>query len=119
MVTPPVVAACLSPAFAHQWLPAGLYCVVDLRGDVRAGVFAGAAAVAVDGVGGDPDLARDGAGAAELLEQEADLALEGLGRLAGEALAVGAFDGVVDLPHDAYSPSSRTASPPLMWRAGL
>src|SRR4051812_45477115 len=56
-------------AFAYLWLPAGAYGVVDFRGDVGAGVFAGAAAVAVDGVGGDPDLLRDRAGAAQLPDQ--------------------------------------------------
>lgn len=48
-------------------------------------MLAGAAPVAVDGVGGDADLLGDGLRAAQLLEEEADLALQRLGRLASEA----------------------------------
>lgn len=62
-------------------------------------MLAGAAPVAVDGVGGDAELRRDGLGAAELLDQEPDLPLEGLGRILGERLAVGPLDRVVDLAH--------------------
>ena len=55
-VIPPEVGGLLLPALADLWLPPLPYCVVDLRGDVGAGVLAGAAPVAVHGVGGDPEL---------------------------------------------------------------
>jgi hypothetical protein len=73
----------LLPALAYLRLPAGPHRVVDFRGDVGAGVFAGAAPVAVDGVGGDTDLLDDGLRAAELPDQVADLALERLRWLCG------------------------------------
>lgn len=87
------------PALAHLWLPPLPYRVVEFRGDVGAGVLAGAAPVAVDGVGGDPELLRDGLRTAQLLEQEPDLTFQRLRRLAGEGLPVGPLDRVVDLPH--------------------
>jgi hypothetical protein len=106
-------------ASADLGLPTRPYGRADPFGDGAWRVFAFALAVALHRPLADPDLRRDGFGRLELLDQEVDARLECLGRLAGEALPVGAFDGVVDLSHSAYSPSSRTASPPLMCRAGL
>lgn len=91
------------PALAHQRLPALPYRVVDLRGDVGAGVLASTAPVAVHGVGGDPEFPRDGLRAAHLLEQEPDLPLERFGRLAGEGFPVGPLDRVVDLSGHSFT----------------
>lgn len=77
------------PALAHPRLPPLAYRVVDLCGHVGAGVLAGAAPVAVDGVGGNPDLLGHGLRAAELPDQVADLTLERLRRLSSERLPAG------------------------------